>query len=63
MPRWILIAGITLIGLAFVMPEFKKMGNDIDFELLLPYVISNFLPAGLTGILLAGLAFGIYVNI
>lgn len=54
-PRWILIAGITLIGLAFVMPEFKKMGDNIDFELLLPYVINNFLPAGLVGILLAGL--------
>lgn len=53
-PRWILIAGITLIGLAFVTPEFNKMGNA-DFELVLPYVINNFLPAGLTGILLAGL--------
>jgi Na+/proline symporter len=54
-PRWILIGGVTMIGLAFIMPEFKKMGNDIDFELVLPYVINNFLPAGLVGILLAGL--------
>lgn len=54
-PRWVLIAGITLIGLAFITPEFRKMGNDIDFELMLPYVIKNFLPAGLVGILLAGL--------
>lgn len=53
-PRWILIAGITLIGLAFITPEFNKMGNA-DFELVLPYVINNFLPAGLVGILLAGL--------
>jgi len=53
-PRWILITAITLIGLAFVTPEFNKMGNA-DFELMLPYVINNFLPAGLVGILLAGL--------
>lgn len=54
-PRWFMIGGITALGLIFVTPEFQKMGNDIDFELVLPYVINNFLPAGLTGILLAGL--------
>jgi len=54
-PRWILIGGITLLGLAFITPEFKKMGGQPDFELVLPYVINNFLPAGLLGILLAGL--------
>jgi solute:Na+ symporter, SSS family len=54
-PRWILITGITLLGLAFITPGFRKMGDKIDFELVLPYVINNFLPAGLTGLLLAGL--------
>jgi solute:Na+ symporter, SSS family len=54
-PRWVMIGGITLLGLVFITPEFKKMGGNIDFELVLPYVINNFLPAGLTGILLAGL--------
>jgi len=54
-PRWIMIGGITLLGLVFITPEFRTMGNNIDFELVLPYVINNFLPAGLTGILLAGL--------
>ncbi len=54
-PRWIMIGGITLLGLAFMTPEFRQMGDKIDFELVLPYVINNFLPAGLTGILLAGL--------
>lgn len=54
-PRWILIGGITLLGLVFITPEFRKMGGQIDFELVLPYVINNFLPAGLLGILLAGL--------
>ncbi|HUE82095.1 MAG TPA: sodium:solute symporter family protein [Pyrinomonadaceae bacterium] len=54
-PRWILIGGITLLGLVYVTPEFRNMGENIDFELVLPYVIDRFLPAGLIGILLAGL--------
>jgi len=54
-PRWILIGAITLIGLKFVTPIFNAAGGKPDFELLLPYVINNFLPAGLLGILLAGL--------
>lgn len=54
-PRWLLIGGITLIGLAFVTPVFRNAGGKPDFELVLPYVINNFLPAGLLGILLAGL--------
>jgi len=54
-PRWIMIGGITLLGLVFVQPQFRGAEGKPDFELILPYVISNFLPAGLTGILLAGL--------
>lgn len=54
-PRWLLIGGITLLGLAFVTPVFRNMGGKPDFELVLPFVIKNFLPAGLLGILLAGL--------
>ena len=54
-PRWILIGGITLLGLAFVTPVFRNMGGKPDFELVLPYVINNYLPVGLLGILLAGL--------
>jgi hypothetical protein len=47
---WILIGGITLLGLVFVTPEFRKMGDNIDFETVLPYVINRFLPAGLVGV-------------
>ena len=54
-PRWVMIGGITLLGVVYITPELNKMGDKIDFELVLPYVITNFLPAGLTGILLAGL--------
>ena len=61
-PRWILIGGITLLGLVFVTPEFRKMGNNIDFETVLPYVINRFLPPGLVGVLLAGLLSSFMAN-
>ena len=61
-PRWILIGGITLLGLVFVTPEFRKMGDNIDFETVLPYVINRFLPVGLIGVLLAGLLSSFMAN-
>src|SRR5262245_918748 len=61
-PRWILIGGITLLGLVYVTPEFRKMGDNIDFELVLPYWINRFLPAGLIGVLLAGLLSSFMAN-
>lgn len=61
-PRWILIGGITLLGLAYFTPQFQKMGDNVDFELVLPYVIETFLPVGLIGILLAGLLSSFMAN-
>ncbi len=64
-PRWILIGGITMLGLVFVTPVFRQLaaeGKPIDFELVFPYVINNFLPAGLVGILLAGLLSSFMAN-
>ncbi len=61
-PRWILIGGITLLGLVFVTPQFRNMGDNIDFETVLPYVINQFLPAGLIGVLLAGLLSSFMAN-
>ena len=61
-PRWILIGGITLLGLVFVTPQFRTMGDNIDFETVLPYVINQFLPAGLIGVLLAGLLSSFMAN-
>lgn len=54
-PRWLMISGITALAIAFFMPQLKAMGPDIDFEMILPYVVNNFIPVGLTGFLLAGL--------
>jgi Na+/proline symporter len=64
-PRWILIAAITALGLKYLSPLFAAMdprftvvtaaGPKVDFELVLPYVIKEFVPTGLVGVLLAGL--------
>jgi SSS family solute:Na+ symporter len=54
-PRYMLITGLTVLALAFFSPELKAMGAHIDFEMVLPYAIKNFLPVGLMGLLLAGL--------
>jgi solute:Na+ symporter, SSS family len=62
LPRWLLIAAITLIGLKYLGPRFAaadpaylRGDGTVDFELILPFVIREFVPVGLTGLLLAGL--------
>ncbi|MEE9432252.1 MAG: sodium:solute symporter family protein [Melioribacteraceae bacterium] len=54
-PRYLMIAGLVVLALVFFSPELNGMGENIDFEMILPYAISNFIPVGLMGILLAGL--------
>jgi len=36
-------------------PEIQQQDQVFDFEQILPYAIQNFIPAGLTGLLIAGL--------
>jgi Na+/proline symporter len=55
LPRWILVAGITLLGLKFLGPVFRNQTGKIDFEMVLPFVIKEFIPTGLVGLLMAGL--------
>jgi Na+/proline symporter len=54
-PRYMLVAGLTVLALAYFMPQLRGMGEGIDFELILPYALGNFVPIGLLGILMAGL--------
>ncbi len=54
-PRYMLITGLTILALAFFMDDLKAMGAEVDFELILPFAIREFLPVGLMGILIAGL--------
>jgi Na+/proline symporter len=54
-PRYMLVAGLTVLALAYFIPQLRAMGEGIDFELILPYALGNFVPIGLLGILMAGL--------
>jgi Na+/proline symporter len=54
-PRYMMIAGLTVLALVFFTPQLKGMGDQIDFELILPYAMANFVPVGLLGVLMAGL--------
>ena len=67
-PRFFMVAGFTVLVLVYFSPKLNAMGPDIDFEMILPYAVSNFVPTGLLGILLAGLiaafmsTYSAYVN-
>ncbi len=53
-PRYMMIAGITVLALAFCMPDLQAQAKP-DFEKILPNVL-QFIPTGVVGFLLAGLA-------
>ncbi len=54
-PRYMMIAGITVLALAFCMPQIQAMEKP-DFEKILPLVLGEQIPTGVLGFLLAGLA-------
>jgi Na+/proline symporter len=54
LPRWWMIAGITVLALHYLSPAFAGM-EHADFEMVLPWVIKEKVPPFLLGVLLAGL--------
>lgn len=54
-PRYMMIAGITVLALAFCLPQLQSQAKP-DFEKILPLVLSEQVPSGVVGFLLAGLA-------
>jgi SSS family solute:Na+ symporter len=54
-PRYLMVAGIVVLGLVFFKEQIHAMGTSFDVEQILPNVISRFLPVGLIGFVLAGL--------
>jgi Na+/proline symporter len=54
LPRWWMIGGITVLALHFLGPAYRT-ASTADFEMVLPWVIKEKIPAGLLGLLLAGL--------
>jgi Na+/proline symporter len=53
-PRYFMVAGLTVLALGFFMPQLRGMAKP-DFEELLPAVLSQYVPVGVVGLLLAGL--------
>lgn len=54
-PRYMMVAGLTILALVYMGPEIQATHQVFDFEQILPYAISHFIPVGLTGLLIAGL--------
>lgn len=53
--RYLMITGFIVLALLFYSELHLTVGGRIDFEQILPSAIHQFIPAGLTGLLLAGL--------
>jgi len=53
-PRYMMITGITILALAFCLPALRAMDKP-DLEKILPIVLSEYVPTGVVGFLLAGL--------
>ena len=53
-PRYLMIAAFAVLAIVFLTPDMAS-NPQIDFETILPTAIATFLPAGLKGLLLAGL--------
>lgn len=54
-PRYMMITGLAILALVFFSGELNNMGEDVDFEQILPFALANYVPSGLLGLMLAGL--------
>ncbi len=54
-PRYLMIAGLAVIGLVFFNAGEIMTSKGLDFEKILPFTLSNYMPVGLLGLVLAGL--------
>ena len=54
-PRYMLITGLTVLALVHFSDELAAMGDGIDFEMILPLAMREFIPVGLLGLLISAL--------
>jgi Na+/proline symporter len=54
-PRYFMVAGLTVLALVYYSSDIRGMGVNMDFEKVLPDALSRFVPVGLLGITVAGL--------
>ena len=52
-PRYFMIAGLTILALVFYSAKIRAQGAGMDFEMVLPDALTRFVPAGLLGVLLS----------
>jgi len=53
--RYFMVVGFAVLGLLYYEELHLVVGDNIDFEQILPSAINSFVPVGLMGLLLAGL--------
>ncbi len=54
-PRFLLVSGIAVLGIACFGQDLAQMGGKPDFEQILPKVVAGYLPIGCKGLLVAAL--------
>jgi Na+/proline symporter len=54
-PRYLMITGLAIIGLVYFDTGGIMTSKGLDFEKILPFTLSNYIPVGLLGLVLAGL--------
>jgi len=54
-PRFLLIGAIAVLGIVFFSPDLAAMGENVNFERILPGVLAKYVPVGFKGILIAAL--------
>ncbi len=54
-PRYLMITGLAVIGLVYFNAGDIMTSDGLDFEKILPFTLSNYIPTGLLGLVLAGL--------
>jgi solute:Na+ symporter, SSS family len=54
-PRYMLITGLTVLGLAFFTDELAPRDGVVDFEKILPLAMRDFVQPGLLGLMIAAL--------
>lgn len=53
-PRYFMVVGISIIALVFFAGPIQSMGENVDLEVILPFVIANYIPNGLLGLIIVG---------
>jgi Na+/proline symporter len=54
-PRYLMITGLAVIGLVYFNAGGIMTSSGLDFEKILPFTLGNYIPAGVLGLVLAGL--------